>query len=250
MEIIIYIALGLFVGYVGGYAGIGGAPLLVAFLVIGFGMSQFTAQGTVLAMMMGPMSLLGALTMKNEIHKQWKDVLIGVLSYAIFSYFGALLAFDLGESSIRIYFAVMLMVVAILELLPHSFFTGSTEPQENIKPKWMLLVGAGTGVIGGLFGIGAGVLMIPIFMGVFHLKKNFARALSLAILLPPVSLGAFIKYYQEGAVDWTIAIVLFVSYFVANYFGAQKGSQSSTKNFTKIYATVLLVIALVYIAIQ
>ena len=143
----------------------------------------------------------------------------------------------------------MLIIVALLQLSPRSIVVYSPTEKENIKPLWMLLVGAGTGVIGGLFGIGAGVLMIPIFMGIFNLKKNFARALSLAILLPPVSLGAFIKYYQEGAVDWMIALVLFISYFVANYFGARKGSQSSTKNFTKIYAIVLGFIALVYLFI-
>lgn len=246
MEIIIFIMLGLVVGYVGGYAGIGGAPLLVVFLVIGLGISQFTAQGTVLAMMMGPMSLLGVSTMKEEIQKQWKNILIGVLSYSILSYFGALLAFDLGESSVRIYFALMLIIIALLQLLPHLPFTHSSIEKENIKPLWMLLVGSGTGIIGGLFGIGAGVLMIPIFITIFNLKKNFARALSLAISLPPVSLGAFIKYYQEGAVDWTIAFILFFSYFVANYFGAQKGSKSSSEKFKKIYTIILFVIALVY----
>lgn len=247
MEIIIFIIIGLFVGYVGGYAGIGGAPFLVAILVLGLGMSQFEAQGAILAMMMGPMSLLGALTMKKEIHAQWKNVLIGVFSYAIFSYFGALLAFDLGESSVQIYFAIMLFIVAIIQIIPSHFFSKNPIQSQAIRPIWMLVIGAGTGIIGGLFGIGAGVLMIPIFMSIFHLKKEFARALSLAILLPPVSLGAFVKYYNEGVVDWGIALILFISYFFANYFGAKKGTQSSLKNFKIIYSMLLIIIALLYL---
>lgn len=247
MEFLIFVAIGLFVGYVGGYAGIGGAPFLVALLVLALGMSQFEAQGTVLAMMMGPMSLLGVITMKKEIIPQWKSIVIGVLSYGIFSYFGALLAFNIGESSIGLYFALLLIFVSVLQFIPSFISSDKNKEVEKIHPLWMLVVGTFTGIIGGLFGIGAGVLMIPIFMSIFHLKKNYARALSLAILLPPVSFGAFLKYNSEGYVNWNLAIILFISYFIANYFGAKKGTTSSTKNFKLIYAVLLIIIAAFYL---
>ena len=142
------------------------------------------------------------------------------------------------------YFAFLLILIALIGLLP---ITKQIKQVEQISSYWMLFIGSSVGIIGGLFGIGAGILMIPIFIIVFHMKKNYARALSLAILLPPVSFGAFVKYYQEGAINWTLAFILFFTYFIANYFGAKLGNKTSLPMFKKIYATILIIIALIYL---
>jgi len=190
--ITIYILLGLAIGFLGGYAGIGGAPFMIAFLVLVCGIPQLTSQGSVLTMMLGPMSLLGIMTMKKEVKEQLRNIFIGVFSYAIFSYFGAKFAFGMGDNNVKLYFGVLLVIVALIQFAPTS--KGSEKVEiTNIPLVWMIVIGIGTGIIGGLFGIGAGVLMVPLFIVVFRLKKNYARALSLAILLPPVSFGAFIK---------------------------------------------------------
>jgi uncharacterized membrane protein YfcA len=244
--IIIYILLGLAIGYIGGYAGIGGAPFMIAFLVLVMGINQFTAQGSVLTMMLGPMSLLGILTMKKEVKAQWKNIVIGVISYAIFSYFGAQWAFILGELDTKKYFAMMLIIIGMLQLIPQLSRPDSEAKATHIPTMWMFIIGIATGIIGGLFGIGAGVLMVPLFMMVFNMNKNYARALSLAILLPPVSLGAFIKYNQQNAIDWQIVSLLFISYFIANYLGVKQGSKASLSSFKKYYALLLIAIAGVY----
>ncbi len=244
--IFVYMLIGLAVGYVGGYAGIGGAPFLIAFLVLVMGVSQYTAQGSVLTMMLGPMSLLGIMTMKDEVKTQWKSIVTGVLAYAVFSYFGAEMAFRFGELSVKKYFALLLILIGVVQLVPRFSKPDHIAKIEKIPVWWMFLIGSLTGIVGGLFGIGAGVLMVPIFLMGFNMKKNHARALTLAILLPPVSLGAFIKYQNEGAIDWTIVITLFVSYFVANYYGAQRGSRANLQTFKRMYAILLIGIATVY----
>jgi len=53
------IVTGTLVGLLGGFAGIGGAPLMVSFMTLILGFPQLRAQGIVLTMMLGPMSLLG-----------------------------------------------------------------------------------------------------------------------------------------------------------------------------------------------
>ena len=245
--LIVYILLGLAIGYIGGYAGIGGAPFLIAFLVLICGISQYTAQGSVLTMMLGPMSLLGIMTMKNEVKTQKNSIIIGTLAYAVFSYFGAELAFYFGEISIKKYFAILLIIIGIMQLIPKFSKPDHLAKNEKIPAWWIFLIGAVTGVVGGLFGIGAGVLMVPVFLMGFNMKKNHARALTLAILLPPVSLGAFIKYQHEGAIDWKLVIILFISYFIANYFGAKRGSKARLSNFKRINALLLISIAGIYL---
>ncbi len=240
---IIIVILGLLVGYIGGLAGIGGAPFIIAFLVLVTGLDQHTAQGTVLTMMLGPMSLMAILSLWKETKSQWKNIVIGIASYALFSYLGALLAFALEENSLKKYFAFMLILTAFFQLFSNP---GKENHKTSIPWPWMLFTGSIAGVIGGFFGVGAGVLFIPLFISLFKLKKNYARALSLGILMPPVSLGAFIKYYEMGAIRWDYVIILFTGYFLANYMGAKHGNKIPLKQFKRIYAVILLVLGLIY----
>ena len=248
-DLIIYVMLGLSVGYIGGYAGIGGGPFLVSFLVLACGMSQLMAQGNILTMMLGPMSLLGVLSLYDYVKKQWNSIIVGVLSYCVFSYFGALGAFKVGETNLPIYFAVLLILIAVIQINSLLIKKQKTPLQEieQVPLLWIFILSSITGTLGGLFGIGAGVLMVPILTSLFKLKKEFARALSLSILIPPVSYGAFIKYNKELAINWELVLILFFSYFVANYFGTKKGSKASRKTFTSIYSILLISIALIYL---
>ncbi|MBC8756219.1 sulfite exporter TauE/SafE family protein [Kordia sp. YSTF-M3] len=244
---IIYVLLGLAVGYIGGFAGIGGGPFLVSFLVLYCGMSQLVAQGNVLTMMLGPMSLLGVLSMYEYVKKQWLNIAIGVIAYCICSYFGAVFAFYIGETDLKYYFAVLLVIIALMQFRSYLRKNAKASDKEFISPYWILILAAFTGILGGMFGIGAGVLMVPILIGIFKLKKEYARSLSLAILIPPVSYGAFIKYNFENPVDWQLVGILFGTYFISNFFGAKMGSKISGKAFTLVYGVILLSIAVIYL---
>lgn len=247
-ELYVYIILGLCVGYIGGYAGIGGGPFLVSFLFLYCGMTQLAAQGSVLTMMLGPMSLLGVISLYKYVKTMWFSIAIGVISYCVFSYVGAELAFYIGETNMRVYFAIILFLIAGIQLFP---FVLKKEKRpislgESISLNWVFILGSITGIVGGWFGIGAGVLMVPVLINIFKMKKEYARSLSLAILVPPVSYGAFIKYNVEMEINWNLVLALFFSYFIANYFGAQAGTKSSNTTFKVIYSLLLLVIGFIY----
>ena len=94
---LIYILLGLAVGYIGGFAGIGGGPFLVSFLVLYCGMSQLVAQGSVLTMMLGPMSLLGVMSLNEYLKKQWLNITIVSLPTAFFHILVLYLLFTLAK---------------------------------------------------------------------------------------------------------------------------------------------------------
>lgn len=78
------------VGFVGGFAGIGGLPLMVALLrTPPLDICQHEAQGTVLAVMLPPMALLGVLVMREEAKLLWKYAGCAFVTYAMTSYIGA-----------------------------------------------------------------------------------------------------------------------------------------------------------------
>ena len=125
-----------------------------------------------------------------------------------------------------------MIIIAFLQFGSFVLKNAAVADKEYVSPYVICILAISTGILGGMFGIGAGILMVPILIGVFKLKKEHARALSLAILIPPVSYGAFIKYNFENPVDWQLVGILFASYFIANFFGAKMGSKISGKGFT------------------
>ena len=62
MNPIAFIVTGLLVGVLSGMVGVGGGIILVPILVIFFGFSQHTAQGTSTAMLLPPIGILAAWT--------------------------------------------------------------------------------------------------------------------------------------------------------------------------------------------
>jgi len=111
-------------------------------------------------------------------------------------------------------------------------------------------ISATIGVVGGLFGIGAGVLMVPLFMSLFSLHKDDARALSLCILLPPVSIGAIIEYQNHNAIDWTVAGVLLGLYLLTNHTGARIGRAHDPHTFLRIMGILLGLLGLIIVAMS
>lgn len=68
-------------------------------------------------------------------------------------------------------------------------------------------------------GLGAGVVMMPALTILFRLHKDDCRAITLAILCAPSTLGAVIGYSIKGDVKWGIAIVMFFGYLIFNKLG-------------------------------
>lgn len=247
MDLFLLLIIGLVVGFIGGFAGIGGAPFLVAYLVIVLNYPQLSAQGNVLTVMLGPMSLMGVISLWPSIKPQLLNIGLGVLTYMLFSYFGAAFAFYIGEEGMKFYFAVLLLIIAGIQLYPFLFNSEPPGKVKHISIIWIFFLGSLIGFIGGFFGIGAGVLFVPLLITFFKLDKDMARGLSLAILLPPVSLGGFYRYNMEGIIEWNLVWTIFITYFISNYFGAKLGSKVKTDTFQFIYSFILIGIAFIYL---
>lgn len=83
------------------------------------------------------------------------------------------------------------------------------------------LVGVLAGVLSGLFGIGGGIVIIPALVYFCGFEQIKAQGTSLAILLPPVGILAFIQYYKKGHVDLQAGILICLFLVVGSFFGAR-----------------------------
>ena len=71
----------------------------------------------------------------------------------------------------------------------------------------MAFVGVAAGTIAGLFGVGGGILMVPILVLLFGREQHLAQGTSLAVMLP-LSIAGMARYAAKGNVEWTTAIML------------------------------------------
>ncbi len=75
---------------------------------------------------------------------------------------------------------------------------------------WLVLVGALAGVLAGILGVGGGIIVIPLLVYFCHMSQHEAHGTSLAMLLPPIGIFAFLGYYRAGHVNlvWAMFIAL------------------------------------------
>ena len=91
----------------------------------------------------------------------------------------------------------------------------------------LLLIGLGSGVVAGMFGIGGGVVIVPALVYLGGFTQHMAIGTSLAILLPPVGLAAVIEYYRYGHVDLKVALIVAFGLFLGAWAGAHYASRLS-----------------------
>ena len=131
--------MALIIGYGGGMVGDSGSPMFIALLVFMCDMKQSTANGTVLAMMLGPMTFLGCVVMKDRIKVLFQPIAFGVAGYSVFTYFGALTTLALSPSAVRFSFGLLLFVLSAITLWPMidkqfgPFFGAEDEAAANFK---------------------------------------------------------------------------------------------------------------------
>ncbi|RMF28153.1 MAG: sulfite exporter TauE/SafE family protein [Cyanobacteria bacterium J083] len=117
LEIGLYLLLGLFTGTVSGLIGIGGGVLLTPALVYLFGFSQHNAQGTTLALLVPPVSLLAAWTYYQQGDVNIKVACLIFAGFFIGGLLGAKFAVQMPEILLKRLFGLGLLGLSLKMLL-------------------------------------------------------------------------------------------------------------------------------------
>jgi len=111
--IIPYIILGLAAGVLSGLVGIGGGILIIPALVLIFGFTQQTAQGTTLALMVPPIGILAAWAYYQQGYVDLKVAGLICLGFVLGGYFGAKLAISVPKDMLQKIFGGFLLLVSL-----------------------------------------------------------------------------------------------------------------------------------------
>ena len=117
MNIFLYLLLGLVTGIFSGLIGIGGAIIIIPILVLLFGLSQHTAQGTTLALMVPPIGLLAAWTYYKDGFVDLKIAGLICLGFFVGGLVGARYATQIPEQVLRKMFGLVLLIASLKMIL-------------------------------------------------------------------------------------------------------------------------------------
>lgn len=106
----------------------------------------------------------------------------------------------------------------------------------------IFLVACVSGVASGMFGIGGGVLLVPLLVLFFAFEQHRAQGTSLIALIPPTGVLALVAYSREGYVSWKTGLLLIPGVFLGGIVGGKIAKWISSRLMRQIFAGILFVL--------
>jgi uncharacterized membrane protein YfcA len=114
---LILITIGLAAGLVSGSMGVGGGIIIIPALVFILGLTQHEAQGTSLAVLSLPVTMISAFNYHKNGQVNLKFAAIIIVTYIIGNYFGSTLAVNIPARTLQKIFGVLMLLVGIKMIL-------------------------------------------------------------------------------------------------------------------------------------
>ncbi|MCU1736561.1 sulfite exporter TauE/SafE family protein [Pseudomonas gingeri] len=241
IELIEYLVLGVVMGAVGGVFGIGGGLIAIPVLGILFGLDQQLAQGTALVMVV-PNVVLALYRYNQRNRIELRHALPLVLMSFCFAWVGALWAVGLDARSMRLGFVGFLLALSLYTLVRVFMAPALVYAQMRYPWPWLGVLGAASGTMGGLFGVGGAVVATPFLTSVFGTSQVVAQGLSLALALPSTSV-TLITYAAHHEVDWSMGIPMAVGGLLSISWGVKVAHALPEKLLRVLFCGFLMICA-------
>jgi uncharacterized protein len=106
-----------------------------------------------------------------------------------------------------------------------------------------LTVGLAAGLLGGMFGIGGGLVIVPALIFLFGVPIKTATGTSLFAQIWPIGLLGVLAYWKRGEILPWAGILIALGYFFGAFFGAKFVGMLSEATMKRLYAGFLLIMA-------
>jgi uncharacterized membrane protein YfcA len=107
-----------------------------------------------------------------------------------------------------------------------------------------VIIGIIAGILSGMFGLGGGIIIVPALIYLCGFSQLKAQGTSLAIMLPPVGIAAFIQYYKQGQVDVKAGILICIFLVIGSIFGAKIAHSIPLPILKKSFGILMILISL------
>lgn len=198
-------AIGLAAGALSGLFGVGGGIVIVPGLVLLSRMDQRLAHGTSLAAIL-PIAASGAVGFATAGSVDWPVAAFlaggGMIGAAV----GTGVLQRAPEHALRIGFAVLLLITAGALFLRLGDDPGRGPLVAGLA-LGLVALGAGAGILAGLFGVGGGAVVVPALVLLYALPDAIAKGTSLLVIIPTAVVGT-IRNVRFGNAELPMAALI------------------------------------------
>lgn len=106
-----------------------------------------------------------------------------------------------------------------------------------------LATGLLAGLLSGVFGIGGGIVLVPLLGLLLGLGQQDAQGVTLAVLLLPIGLPAVLAYRKRVTIRWWLVAALVAGFVVAVAPGAWAANALDGKQLRGVFALFVLIVA-------
>ena len=190
---------GVSAGLMGGFLGIGGGVLLVPLLIF-LGHDYI---GAVATSSFGVLIISFSGTMRNLYKKSvsFADISLMGSAAVVTAYLGAMAVPMVHQSFAKLLFAIMLFCLPLLQKIKSMKPSGGQISFPLPKPITYVVAGGIGGVLAGFFGVGGGVILVPIQVFLLNTPLKQAVPTSLGVIVFGAG-SACIRYSLDNHIDY------------------------------------------------
>ncbi|MBI3312787.1 MAG: sulfite exporter TauE/SafE family protein [Candidatus Omnitrophica bacterium] len=108
---------------------------------------------------------------------------------------------------------------------------------------WTAIIGFLGGISSGLFGVGGGVLFVPLMILLLKFESHLAIGTSLAVIVPTALIAAF-RNFHAGMIDWRTALILSLFAIGGAWLGVGLSLKIEAESLKRYYAIFLMILSL------
>jgi len=263
LQILILICIGLAAGTVGSLIGLGGGIIIVPMLLnIDHFLSAFStvpihvAVGTSLITIVFS-SLSSTLSYHKQKRIDYKSGILFLIGSVPGSLLGTYINSLLNTERFTLFFGIFLICISVFLFVSSKLNKKSKEIHKGIIRTYTndegeaytysyslplaISLSICIGIISGLFGIGGGILLVPMMAFLFGFPPQLAVATSMFVVMF-TTLGSSISYIALGEVNFYYILLL----IPGAWFGGKIGAYINQKLKTETIALILRLVVLFY----
>jgi uncharacterized protein len=238
--------IGLIAGSLGGLVGVGGGVIIVPLMTETLKFRQHEAHGTsLIAVIFTGVAGSVIYYIHGSVDLTAAVLLAGMALITVRH--GAKYCCFLPELTLKKYFGFFLLFVALLFILK-PFLPNITEGSSPTWIRWIVLalLGALTGFISGLMGVGGGSFMVPMMVLFAGIAQHTAQGISLLAMIPASTVGAW-THWQEGNIRTSRLPGLVAGVLAGVYVGGSFAHLIPESELRLLYTALLLYTSLRYL---
>jgi len=230
-------------GVLSGSLGIGGGVLLVPSLVLLRGVPQKVAQATSLVMV--SVTALAATTVYLLGGRvAWSAVPFLVAGGLVGVQAGTALVVRVRSRWLQIAFSALLILVAARLAVPTAAGAAPASGLPELTPAPIaayVVSGAAMGLLSALFGIGGGIILVPILVLLMGYGQLVAAGTSLSVMVVIALYGA-VRLSRSGLTQWRAGLRFGAGGVIGSVVGASVAALLPERALAVVFAVLLLVV--------